>query len=243
MFFSLLPLCIAPSDFAATHRQLKQLLLADAALWRVLQQPCPVSDVPSESVDEASAAHALWQSVHEVMTIWIEATALPVSPQSPPQQSSPQSSSLQPPTEETPQAFPFSIRLENAAPYSADPLAVQVTCEEAPAADETIQRLPAAFSLQQLLANTPSAMLSSVFCSLFLHKHVLAFSANAHKLAALYALLRAMAGVIGDIVAFRRSFDRSSWGSPSSPTASSAATRSSPWRSISRGRSGPSSPA
>lgn len=237
MFFSLLPLCIAPSDFAATHLQLKQLLLADAALWRVLQQPCPVPDVPSESVDEASAAHALWQSVHEVMTIWIEATAVPVSPQSspqqsspqsPPQQSSPQSLSLQPPTEETQQSFPFSIRLENAAPYSADPFAVQVTCEEAPAADETIQRLPAAFSLQQLLASTPSAVFSSVFCSLFLHKHVLAFSANAHKLAALYALLRAMAGVIGDIVAFRRSFDRSSWGSPSSPTASSAAARSSP---------------
>ena len=179
-------------------------------------------------MDEASAAHALWQSVHEVMTIWIEATALPVSSQSPPQQSSPQSLSLQPPTEETQQSFPFSIRLENAAPYSADPLAVQVTCEEAPAADETIQRLPAAFSLQQLLANTPSAVLSSVFCSLFLHKHVLAFSANAHKLAALYALLRAMAGVIGDIVTLQCSFDRSSWGSPSSPTASSAATRSSP---------------
>ena len=105
---------------------------------------------------------------------------------------------------------------------------MQVTCEEAPAADETIQCLPATFSLQQLLASTPSAVFSSVFCSLFLHKHVLAFSANAHKLAALYALLRAMAGVIGDIVAFRRSFDRSSWGSPSSPTASSAAAHSSP---------------
>lgn len=186
--------------------------------------------MPVETLDEASAAHALWQSVHEVMTMWIEATAVPVSPQSSQQSSPQQSSPQQPPhtpAEEAPQSFPFSIRLENAAPYSADPLAVQVTCEEAPAADETIQRLPAAFSLQQLLSSTPSAVLSSVFCSLFLHKHVLAFSANTHKLAALYALLRAMAGVIGDTVALQRSFDRSSWGFLSSPTASSAAARSS----------------